>query len=159
MSRKANKNDLPFVYNLYMLPLVNPHLLYENMDLEQFRPIYQDLLDDGVKYIFEENNSPVGMFKLIRLKHRCSHIAYVGGLAIHPDFGGQGFGSKMIQEIIDLAKGMNIQRLELSVGSENLPAQKLYEKLGFEKEGVLRKYTHLASEGRFLDEVMMAWVV
>ncbi len=56
------------------------------MNLEQFRPIYQDLLNDGVKYIFEENTSPVGMFKLIRLKHRSSHIAYIGGLAIHPDF-------------------------------------------------------------------------
>lgn len=129
------------------------------MDLEQFRPIYQDLLDDGVKYIFEENNSPVGMFKHIRLKHRCSHIAYIGGLAIHPNFVGKGFGSKMMHEIIDLANEMDIKRLELSVGSENLQAQKLYEKLGFEKEGVLRKYTHLVSEGRFLDEVMMAYLV
>ena len=159
MIRKATQNDLQFVYNLYMHPQVNPHLLYENMDLEQFKPIYQDLLDDAVKYVFEEKNSPVGMFKLIRLKHRSSHIAYIGGLAIHPDFGGKGFGKKMMQEIIDLAKEMGIQRLELSVGSENLQAQRLYEKLGFEKEGVLRKYTHLVSEGRFLDEVMMAYLV
>lgn len=159
MTRKATQNDFQFVYDLYMHPLANPHLLYENMDLEQFRPIYQDLLDDGVKYIFEENKSPVGMFKLIRLKYRCSHIAYIGGLAIHPDFSGKGFGKQMMQEIITLAKEMGILRLELSVGSENLPAQKLYEKLGFEKEGVLRKYTHLVSEGRFLDEVMMAYLV
>lgn len=138
-------------------PLANPHLLYENMDLEQFRPIYQDLTDDGVKHIFEENNLPVGMFKFIRLKHRCSHIAYIGGLAIHPDFGGKGFGSKMMQEIIDLAQKMGIQRLELSVSSENLQAQKLYEKLGFQKEGVLREYTYLVSEGQFLDDVMMAY--
>ena len=159
MIRKATQNDLQFVYNLYMHPPVNPHLLYENMDLEQFKPIYQELLDDGVKYVFEENDSTVGMFKLIRLKHRSSHIAYIGGLAIHPDFGGKGFGKKMMQEIIDLAKEMGIQRLELSVGSENLQAQRLYEKLGFEKEGVLRKYTHLVSEGRFLHEVMMAYLV
>ena len=158
MTRKATQNDLQFVYNLYMHPQVNPFLLYENMDLEQFSPIYQDLLDDGVKYIFEENNSPVGMFKLIRLKHRCSHIAYIGGLAIHPNFGGKGFGGKMMQEIIRVAKEMGIKRLELSVSSENLKAQKLYKKLGFEKEGVLQKYTHLASEGRFLDEVMMAYL-
>ncbi len=159
MTRKATQNDLHFVYDLYMHPQVNPYLLYENMDLEQFRPIYQNLLADGVKYIFEENNLPVGMFKLIRLKHRSSHIAYIGGLAIHPDFGGKGFGSKMMQEIIDLAREIGIQRLELSVSSENIKAQNLYEKLGFEKEGIMRKYTHLASEGRFLDEVMMAWVV
>ncbi len=159
MIRKATQNDLQFVYDLYMHPLVNPHLLYENMDLEQFKPIYQDLLADGVKYIFEENNSPLGMFKLIRLKHRCSHIAYIGGLAIHPYFGGKGFGGKMMQEIIGLAQKVGIQRLELSVGSENLQAQKLYEKLGFQQEGVLRKYTHLVIEGRFLDEMMMAYLL
>ena len=159
MTRKANKNDTQFVYDLYMHPLVNSHLLYENMDSEQFRAIYQDLLNDGVKYIFEDNNLPVGMFKFTELKHRCSHIAYIGGLAIHPDFGGKGFGSKMMQEIIDLAKEMNIKRLELSVGLDNLQAQKLYAKAGFVKEGILRKYTHLVSEKRFLDEVMMAYLL
>ena len=104
MSRKATQNDLHFVHSLYMHPAVNPHLLYENMDLEQFRPIYEDLLNDGVKYIFEENDTPLGMFKLIRLKHRCSHTAYIGGLAIHPDFSSKGLGLKMMQEIIDLGK-------------------------------------------------------
>jgi L-phenylalanine/L-methionine N-acetyltransferase len=159
MTRKATQNDLQFVYDLYMHPQVNPHLLYENMDLEQFSPIYEDLLNDDVKYIFEENGTPAGMFKLICLKHRCSHIAYIGGLAIHPDFAGKGFGVKMMQEIIELAKENNLLRLELSVGLENKVAQKLYQKVGFEKEGILRKYTHLVSEGRFLDEVMMAYLV
>ena len=159
MTRKATQNDLQFVYNLYMHSQVNPHLMYENMDLEQFSPIYQDLLNDNIKYIFEDNNIPIGMFKLTQLKYRCSHIGYVGGLAIHPDFGGKGFGKQMMQEIIELAKEKGILRLELSVGSENFQAQKLYEKLGFVQEGVLRKYTHLVSEGRFLDEVMMAYLL
>jgi L-phenylalanine/L-methionine N-acetyltransferase len=159
MTRKATQNDLQFVYDLYMHPQVNPYLLYENMDLEQFKPIYESLLNDEVKYIFEENGTSVGMFKLIRLKHRCSHIAYIGGLAIHPDFAGKGFGVKMMQEIIDLGKKMNLLRLELSVGSENFQAQKLYKRAGFVEEGVLRKYTHLVSEGRFLDEVMMSYLL
>lgn len=64
-----------------------------------------------------------------------------------------------MQEIIDLAKEMSIQRLELSVGSDNMPAQKLYQKMDFKKEGVLGKYTYLLSEGRFLDEVMMAYLL
>jgi L-phenylalanine/L-methionine N-acetyltransferase len=159
MTRKATQNDLQFVYSLYMHPQVNPHLLYENMDLEQFKPIYESLLNDEVKYIFEENGESAGMFKLIRLKHRCSHIAYIGGLAIHPDFAGKGFGIRMMHEIIELGKKMNLLRLELSVGSENFQAQKLYKKAGFVEEGVLRKYTHLVNEGRFLDEVMMSYLL
>jgi L-phenylalanine/L-methionine N-acetyltransferase len=159
MTRKATQNDLQFVYDLYMHPQVNPHLLYENMDLEQFRPIYEGFLNDGIEYIFEDNGTSAGMFKFIRLKHRCSHTAYIGGLAIHPDFVGKGFGVKMMQEIINLAKENNLLRLELSVGSGNIIAQKLYEKVGFEKEGVLRKYTNLVSEGRFLDEIMMSYLL
>jgi L-phenylalanine/L-methionine N-acetyltransferase len=159
MTRKATQKNLQFVHSLYMHPAVNPHLLYENMDLEQFRQIYEDLLNNGVKYIFEENSTPVGMFKLIRLKHRCSHTAYIGGLAIHPDFGGKGLGLKMMQEIIELGKENNLLRLELSVGSENFAAQNLYKKTGFVEEGVLRKYTHLVSEERFLDEIMMSYLL
>jgi L-phenylalanine/L-methionine N-acetyltransferase len=159
MTRKATQNDLHFVYDLYMHPQVNPYLLYENMDLEQFRTIYEELLNDGVEYIFEDNGTSAGMFKFIHLKHRCSHTAYIGGLAIHPDFAGKGFGVKMMQEIINLGKEKNLLRLELSVGLENKVAQKLYEKVGFEKEGVLRKYTHLVSKGRFLDEIMMSYLL
>jgi putative acetyltransferase len=35
----------------------------------------------------------------------------------------------------------------------------LYEHAGFEKEGVLRKYTHLQSDDRFLDEVLMSYII
>jgi len=34
----------------------------------------------------------------------------------------------------------------------------LYEKAGFVKEGVLKKYTWLKNENKFLDEVMMAYL-
>ena len=37
-------------------------------------------------------------------------------------------------------------------------AIRLYEKAGFEKEGVLRKYSRMKNENIFLDEVMMSWL-
>jgi L-phenylalanine/L-methionine N-acetyltransferase len=141
-----------------MHPQVNPHLLYEQMSSEEFRPIFEDLLSDNIVYVFEENGNPAGMFKLVLLKHRNTHIAYLGGLAIHPDFAGKGLGLKMMREIIELAQQKGIKRLELSAGTENLRAIELYKKAGFEPEGVLRKYTHLKSEGRFIDELMMSYI-
>ncbi len=159
MHRKATQNDLQFIYDLYMHPQVNPHLLYEMMDIEAFKPIYDDLLKDGIKYIFmDENSSPVGMFKLYPLKHRCTHIFYLGGLAIHPDLARKGFGVKMMQEIIDLAQQNGCKRLELSAGTENHRAIELYKKVGFEPEGVLRKYTHLKSQRRIIDELLMSYL-
>jgi L-phenylalanine/L-methionine N-acetyltransferase len=159
MHRKATPNDLQFIFDLYMHPQVNPHLLYEIMDLEEFKPIYEDLLKDEIKYIFmDDAGTSVGMFKLYPLKQRCNHIFYLGGLAIHPDFAGKGFGVKMMQEIMDLAKQKGCKRLELSAGTENLRAIELYKKVGFEAEGVLRKYTYLKREGRFIDELLMSFI-
>jgi L-phenylalanine/L-methionine N-acetyltransferase len=159
MYRKATQNDLQFIYYLYMHPQVNPHLLYEMMDIEEFKPIYENLLADGIKYIFmDKNSTSVGMFKLYPLKHRCNHIFYLGGLAINPDFAGKGFGVKMMQEIMAFAQQNGCKRLELSAGTENQRAIDLYKKVGFEPEGVMRKYTQIKSQGRIIDELLMSYI-
>ena len=98
------------------------------------------------------------MFKLIPLTYRTSHIAYLGGLAIHPSFAGKGLGLSMMKEIINHAKEKGFLRIELSVLITNEKAIHLYEKAGFEKEGVLRKYSRLQKEDLFVDEVMMSWI-
>jgi L-phenylalanine/L-methionine N-acetyltransferase len=159
MHRKATQNDLQFIYDLYMHPQVNQFLLYEPMEIEEFKPIFNKLLENEIKYIFmDENGTSIGMFKLYPWTYRASHIAYLGGLAIHPAYAGKGFGLKMMQEIIDLANQQDYKRIELSVATENLGAIKLYKKVGFEEEGIMRKYTYLKSEGRFLDELLMSYI-
>ena len=159
MHRKATQNDLQFIYELYMHPQVNPYLLYEPMDIEEFKPIFDKLLASEIKYVFtDENGRLVGMFKLFPWTYRASHIAYLGGLAIHPAFAGKGFGRKMMQDIIELVNQQGYKRIELSVATENLKATELYKKVGFEVEGVMRKYTYLKQEGRFLDELLMSYI-
>jgi putative acetyltransferase len=158
MVRKITNADFDFIYGLYMHPGVNPYLLYEMMDVKPFLPIFNELLENGIIYVFEDEGKAVGMFKLIPLFHRNSHMAYLGGVAIHPGFSGKGYGKKMMEEIIASGKKMGLVRIELSTATTNDKAISLYEKAGFEKEGVLRKYTHLKSEGRFLDEVIMSYL-
>lgn len=158
MVRKADIKDFDFFYHLYMHPLTNPYLLYEQMGKEEFKPIFEDLQKQGVIYIYFSDGIDRGMFKLVPYTHRTSHIAYLGGLAIHPDFSGKGEGYKMIMEILDFAKANGFLRVELSVAPHNEKAIHLYLKSGFEKEGVLRKYTHLKKENRFWDEVLMAYL-
>ena len=65
----------------------------------------------------------------------------------------------MLQEIIAFAKEQNVLRIELSVSVENIKAINLYKKSGFEVEGVLRKYTYLKSEERFLNETLMSYIL
>ncbi len=158
MTRNITNKDFDFIYQLYMHPLVNPYLLYELMPPEAFKPIFDDLLYKNEVYIFSDKNVSVGMFKLISLQHRSSHINYLGGLAIHPDFAGKGYGKKMFSAILKIGQSRNLKRIELSVATTNINAIKLYEKMGFEAEGILKKYTYLKAENKYIDELYMAYL-
>lgn len=63
-----------------------------------------------------------------------------------------------MNEIVTIARKGGFLRIELSVASNNDKAIKLYEKSGFQKEGLLKKYTFLKSEQRYIDEIMMALI-
>ncbi len=158
MIRKITKADFTFIYNLYMHPSTNPYLLYELMPSDAFEPIFESLLLQDIVYIFSVDGRDVGMFKLIPLLHRSDHINYLGGVAIAPSEAGKGHGSAMIKAIIDLGQQSGLKRIELSTATTNTKAIKLYEKHGFVFEGILRSYTHLKSEHRYIDEQLMSYI-
>ena len=158
MIKPATTQDFEFFYSLYFHPLVNPYLLYEMMDKSAFQPIYEDLLAQKILFIFEKDEQDVGMFKLIPLTYRSSHIAYLGGVAIHPDYSGKGYGSQMMQALVDYGETLGLKRIELSVAAIYEKATHIYEKAGFQKEGVLRNYTYLKSENKYIDEILMSYL-
>jgi putative acetyltransferase len=98
------------------------------------------------------------MCKLVPEDHRSAHVLYIGGIGIHPSFAGKGYGVKLMEEIKLLADAEDYKRLELSVAAINEKAMHVYEKAGFVKEGVLRKYTYQKTKDRYLDEVMMSFI-
>jgi putative acetyltransferase len=129
------------------------------MDSQTFRPIFDDLFQQEVLYLYKENSVTVGMCKLVRQKHRNEHLLYIGGVAIHPDFTGKGFGKKMMLEIIDFCTKTGVLRIELSVAAHNERAIQMYENVGFTKEGVMKNYTYLKSKNQFIDEVLMSKLI
>ena len=158
MIRKATQNDFEFIHGLYMHPKVNRFLLYEMMDSGEFKPIFNELLSDDVLYVYEADGVSAGMFKLVLLKHRTSHIGYLGGLAIHPSFFGKGHGKILMREILSIGEQLGLMRVELGVSTINAKAIRLYESTGFESEGIRRKAIYLKSEQHFLDDVSMAYL-
>ena len=159
MYKYADTDDFKFVYSLYMHPVVNPHLLYEEMTEEEFYPTYTSLLGEKILYIFKPDDENVGMFKLKHNLYRNAHTLYIGGIAIDPAYTGKGLGVQMMNTIIDIAKERKIVRLELSVGQQNEPAIKLYKKVGFEEEGILKNYTYLKKENKYINEVLMSLII
>ncbi len=64
----------------------------------------------------------------------------------------------MMRAIIEYGQQLGLKRIELSVASINHRAKRMYAKVGFEEEGILRNYTYLKSENRYLDEVLMSYL-
>lgn len=141
-----------------MHPQINPYLLYEPISKAEFAPIFEELFLQNALFVYADAERAIGMFKLIRFNYRTSHIIYLGGIAIEPTFAGQGFGKKMLLEIIDYVKNLGIKRLELAVSIFNKKAIKLYESVGFEREGLMRKAVYLQKEDKYVDELMMSVV-
>ena len=52
----------------------------------------------------------------------------------------QNIGSILLKQLISLAEKEDITSITLEVNSTNIPAQKLYEKFGFKRVGLRKKY-------------------
>jgi putative acetyltransferase len=126
------------------------------MRVSEFEPIYNDLLFKSVLFKYSVDGEDIGMCKLVPQYHRNSHIIYLGGVAVDPSFGGKGHGFKMLQEIISHTEDRGFKRIELSTATFNEKAISLYEKAGFFREGILRNYTWMKAENRFVDEIIMS---
>ncbi|MER2225455.1 MAG: GNAT family N-acetyltransferase [Carnobacterium sp.] len=86
--------------------------------------------------------------------HRMRHSGNIG-IMIHKDYQNQGVGSALIAALIDVADNwLMLVRLELTVFEKNERAIHLYEKFGFEKEGLKRLAA--IKEGKYENEYLMA---
>lgn len=158
MIRKATIQDFDFIYELHVHPQVNRFLFYEIVSEDDFNTIFTDLLAQGILYVYEDDNKQIGMFKLVPRSHRASHIVGLGGVAIHPMWSDKGYGQRMLEQIILLGKERGFLRMELGVSTINTKAIHLYEKAGFKKEGILKKFIYLKNEDLFLDDTAMAYL-
>ena len=76
------------------------------------------------------------------------------GISVRKKYWGIGIGSLLLREILSFAKEHGIEQVELSVYSDNLRAQKLYERFGFIEWGRLSNAYKL-KDGSYRDEINM----
>jgi len=101
------------------------------------------------------NNEVVGMLDFSN-GHR-QRIAHTGefGMSVAKDFRGQGVGSFLLSALFEWATdNKTIEKINLSVHSNNERAIAQYKKMGFEIEGV-RKKDLKYKEGQYIDTVIM----
>lgn len=85
---------------------------------------------------------------------RMRHVGEVS-VMVHTDYQNIGVGTALLNTLLDLADNwLMLVRVELTVFADNERAVHLYEKLGFEKEGLKRMTT--VRNGKYSDEYLMA---
>ena len=96
----------------------------------------------------------IGSLGLNRLEGRRSH-AGTFGMAVHDAYSGRGAGTALMAAAVGQAdRWLNLRRLELSVWTDNARAIALYERFGFEREGLMRDYAF--RDGAYADALSMA---
>jgi RimJ/RimL family protein N-acetyltransferase len=99
----------------------------------------------------------IGRLSLARDTHPASsHVADLG-LMVAADARRQGVGRALLEAAVEWARGAGIRKLELHVFPWNEPAIALYERFGFDREG-LRK-AHYRRGETDVDAVLMAFAV
>ncbi len=82
-------------------------------------------------------------------------VCYEIGLALLPDYRGQGLGTAAQQMLVDyLFKFTTVHRLEAFTDAENIAEQRALERIGFAREGVMREVAF--RDGTWRDSVIYA---
>jgi RimJ/RimL family protein N-acetyltransferase len=106
-----------------------------------------------VELIIEVSGEVVGDINLfdVQTRNRCCRV----GLSIwRASDRGRGYGGDALRALLRWAfREFNMHRVELSVDPSNERAIRLYERLGFAREGVRREAHY--DDGRFIDDVVM----
>lgn len=96
-----------------------------------------ELLNPNSTYIVAKCNSKIVGFAGIWGSVDDIHIT---NIVVKKDFRNNGIGNMLLYKLIQLCKDKNTTSITLEVNSHNVSAIKLYEKYGFKKVGIRKKY-------------------
>jgi putative acetyltransferase len=99
----------------------------------------------------------IGTAMLAPLEHRRAHVGTIG-MGVHDAYQGRGAGGALLAALLDMAdRWLGLSRIELTVYTDNARAIGLYEKHGFEREGLHREFA--LRGGVLIDALSMARLI
>lgn len=142
---EAAEGDLPFIIAMEEAP-ANRSFIWQGTREEHLAEIADP---DHILLVFRDGAGPVG-YALIRLDRRSLRFE-LRRIAI--DKKGVGYGREAMLGLIDYAfNALPTNRFWLDVYPDNLVGIRLYESLGFRREGTLRE--NYKSERGWLDQTI-----
>jgi putative acetyltransferase len=156
--RPAHPNDAPDFARFMSEESVYSNLLQLPFPgIEMWRKKLESLPEGAIHLVAERDGHVIassGLFPSnpgnLRRRHAMSF-----GISVAREAQGQGVGTALMTALLDWVDNWaQVLRVELSVFADNERAIRLYERFGFEREGLCRAYA--MRNGRLADTVTMA---
>jgi RimJ/RimL family protein N-acetyltransferase len=146
-----------------LVPWVNDNeitrqlLLYRPMNLKDEQDFIDRLTGSedqiALGIVARDEDRLIGVCGLHRLDWRNRHAAFGIFIGVQ-DAWGKGHGAEATRLVVEYAfKTLNLQRVWLHVNEDNSRAIRCYEKVGFQREGLLRREHY--RDGRYGNTVVM----
>lgn len=134
--------------------------LLDTPTMEQVRSFVEEQLRNKMPhYIAIEGDIVVGWCDIASFNRPALAHSGVLRMGVLKEHRGSGLGAEMMRIVLDEAKKMGIERVELEVREDNGRAVKFYQKFGFEIEGIKRNacktdgtYANVLTMGLLFDE-------
>jgi putative acetyltransferase len=120
---------------------------------DRYRENFERSLDDEHSLVVVAESDDDGLIGELSAFGRVAHPANIG-MSVADGWRGRGVGTALMQTCVDWACEREIHKLALQVWPHNEVALHLYEKFGFEREGLLRAH-YRRSNGELWDAIVM----
>jgi putative acetyltransferase len=129
--------------------------MIEAPPLEQVTSFVSENIKKGIaQFVALSGSEVIGWADIVPAwTHGVSHRGSVG-MGVLPQFRSQGIGRRLLEACIAKSWENGLTRIELEVRADNTNAVRLYEVLGFTREGIKRQGIRI--EGQYHDTVAMA---
>lgn len=150
--RKFEREDIPKKVEWINNPANNRFLHYDiPLDVEKTQKWFDSIEGRKDRYdaVIEADGVPCGTIGLLNIDKRNSKAEYyiaMGEVLLK----GKGISTKASKLILEFGfKNLGLNRIYLFTEIDNIPAQRLFEKVGFLREGCIR--SDIVSHGQFVD--------
>lgn len=155
--RKFRKSDIPKKVEWINNPENNQFLHYDiPICVEKTEKWFDNHQNEDTRYdaIIEADGVPVGTIGLLSIDRKNSKAEYYIAMG-ETDYKGKGVAKEASRLILNYGfNQLGLNRIYLFTEVENVAAQKLFEKVGFEREGLIKQ--DIKRKERFKDRIMYA---
>jgi len=145
--REAQASDIPLILDILVRSFagvaqrfgLTPENCPKHLAFCTAERLEQDVARGLQFYLLEDNETACGC---VAMEHPKPEVVYLERLAVLPEFRSKGFGRALVRHVLDQAKAVGVQRVEIGIIAEDVELKQWYERFGFAQTGT-RTFEHL----------------